>query len=114
MEDVSKEQILLGRHELNHNESTQKVYGVKQQQKSSQNHLDFDIALVKTVEDMTETCHCPLCLLAQDRQLSFLGRVLLGNCRGDTTGVWALLVFQGQEGLVLFFLLNPSTLRTII
>lgn len=38
MEDVSKEQILLGRHDLNHNESTQKVYCVKHlyQQKNSQ------------------------------------------------------------------------------
>lgn len=38
MEDVSKEQILLGRHDLDHNESTQKVYCVKQlyQQKNSQ------------------------------------------------------------------------------
>lgn len=72
MEDVSKEQILLGKHDLNHNESTQTAYCVKQlyQQKHYQTIW------------ISEICHCPLCLLAQERQLAFLRRVLLDNCMG--------------------------------
>lgn len=104
MGDVSKEQILLGRHDLNHNESTQKMYCAKQfyQQETTQTIWDYDIALVKPMEDMTETCHCPLCLFAQERQLSFLGRVLLGNCMGGHNRTAGFLR-SGRVGIIFPF-----------
>lgn len=104
MGDVSKEQILLGRHDLNHNESTQKMYCAKQfyQQETTQTIWDYDIALVKPMEDMTETCHCPLCLFAQERQLSFLGRVLLGNCMGGHNSTAGFLR-SGRVGIIFPF-----------
>lgn len=104
MGDVSKEQILLGRHDLNHNESTQKVYCAKQfyQQETTQTIWDYDIALAKPMEDMTETCHCPLCLFAQERQLSFLGRVLLGNCMGGHNSTAGFLR-SGRVGIIFPF-----------
>ncbi|KAM6203830.1 chymotrypsin-like elastase family member 1 [Sarcoramphus papa] len=59
MEDASSWRILLGKHNLSHNESTQRVYCVKQIyqhewfHKNHSNHLDYDIASVKPMEDIT-------------------------------------------------------------
>lgn len=70
--------------------------------KTTQTIWDYDIALVKPMEDMTETCHCPLCLFAQERQLSFLGRVLLGNCMGGHNSTAGFLR-SGRVGIIFPF-----------
>lgn len=80
------------------------MYCAKQfyQQETTQTIWDYDIALVKPMEDMTETCHCPLCLFAQERQLSFLGRVLLGNCMGGHNSTAGFLR-SGRVGIIFPF-----------
>ncbi|KAM6130241.1 LOW QUALITY PROTEIN: chymotrypsin-like elastase family member 1 [Phoenicopterus ruber ruber] len=61
MEDVSNWQILLGKHNLSHNESTQRVYCVKQIyqhewfHENHSNRLDYDTALVKPMEAIRAT-----------------------------------------------------------
>lgn len=85
MEDVSKEQILLGRHDVDHNESTQKVYGVKQlhRRKTSQTIWIMILPWWSPWKTWQKPVTVHLCLLAQERQRCSLGRVVLGNCVGE-------------------------------
>ncbi|XP_034993398.2 chymotrypsin-like elastase family member 1 [Zootoca vivipara] len=58
-EDVTNWRILLGKHHLNHPESTERSYRVKRIYRHERfqypqlNELEYDIALVKPVEDIT-------------------------------------------------------------
>lgn len=119
MEDVSNWQILLGKHNLSHEESTQRVYCVKQIyqhewfRENHSNHLDYDIALVKPMEDITANRFVRYACLPRRGCSLYPGQSCGVNGWGDTTGIAALLVVKVRWGWH-YFLLNPNTQRRII
>ncbi|XP_009706408.1 PREDICTED: LOW QUALITY PROTEIN: chymotrypsin-like elastase family member 1, partial [Cariama cristata] len=92
MEDVTNWRILLGKHNLSHDESTQRVYRVKQIyrhewfQKNHSNHLDYDIALVKPMEDITANRFVRYACLPKRGCSLYPGQSCWVTGCGDTTG----------------------------
>ncbi|XP_067409083.1 elastase-1-like [Emydura macquarii macquarii] len=110
-EDTANWRILLGKHNLNHTESTERVYHVKRVYRHEcfryphLNELDYDIALVKSVEDiMTNHFIHYACLPKRDSILrpgQFCWVTGWGNTRG------------GKENLALSEVLNQAKLPII-
>ncbi|CAN0164070.1 unnamed protein product [Bubo scandiacus] len=93
MEDVSNWRILVGKHNLSHSESTQRVYHVKliyQHEWFHQNHsnrLDYDIALVEPVEDVTANRFVHYACLPRRGSSLHPGQSCWVTGWGDTTGI---------------------------
>lgn len=110
MEVVSDWRILLGKHNLSHNESTQRAYRVKQihpHERLHENHsnrLDYDIVLVKPIEDVTANSFVRYACGPERGCSLHPGQSCRVTPWGDTTGIRALLVFKGQTGSALFSL----------
>ncbi|XP_019357815.1 PREDICTED: elastase-1-like [Gavialis gangeticus] len=110
-EGVEKWRILLGKHSINHAESTESVYHVKRIYQHEQfryphlNELDYDTALVKPVEDIVTNHFIHYaCLPKRD---SFLrpGHFCWVTGWGDTQG--------GNKNLTLSRVLNQAKLPVI-
>ncbi|XP_074814848.1 elastase-1-like isoform X2 [Natator depressus] len=111
VEDAANWRILLGKHNLNHTESTERVYRVKRIYQHEHfcyphlNELDYDIALVKPVEDIiTNHFIHYACLPKRDSTLhpgQFCWVTGWGNTRG------------GKGNLALSEVLNQAKLPVI-
>ncbi|CAM2117420.1 elastase-1-like [Caretta caretta] len=111
VEDAANWRILLGKHNLNRTESTERVYRVKRIYQHEHfcyphlNELDYDIALVKPVEDIiTNHFIHYACLPKRDSTLhpgQFCWVTGWGNTRG------------GKENLALSEVLNQAKLPVI-
>ncbi|XP_065407884.1 elastase-1-like [Chrysemys picta bellii] len=111
VEDAANWRILLGKHNLNRTESTERVYRVKQIYRHERfryphlNELDYDIALVKPVEDiLTNHFIHYACLPKRDSTLR-PGQFCWVTGWGDTRG--------GKENLALSEVLNQAKLPVI-
>ncbi|KAH1167532.1 hypothetical protein KIL84_003015, partial [Mauremys mutica] len=111
VEDAANWRILLGKHNLNRTESTERVYRVKQIYRHERfryphlNELDYDIALVKPVEDIiTNHFIRYACLPKRDSTLR-PGQFCWVTGWGDTRG--------GKENLALSEVLNQAKLPVI-
>ena len=120
MEDASSWRILLGKPNLSHSESTQRVYCVKQIyqhewfHENHSNHLDYDIALVKPMEDIRANRFVRYACLPKRGCSLYLGQSCWVTGWGAHNRYMSTAGFQDQTGLVLFFLLNPNTQKRII
>ncbi|KAM7102946.1 LOW QUALITY PROTEIN: chymotrypsin-like elastase family member 1 [Ciconia maguari] len=93
MEDVSDWHIILEKHNLSHNESTQRVHHVKQIyqhewfHENHSNHLDYDIALVKPMEDITANHFVLYACLPKSGCSLYPGQSCWVTGWGDKTGI---------------------------
>ncbi|XP_077310996.1 elastase-1-like [Lithobates pipiens] len=110
-EDAANWRIVLGKHNLNHTESTEKVYNVKRIYRHERfryphlNELDYDIALVKPVEDILPTHFIQYACLPKKETTLRPGHFCWVTGWGDTRG--------GKENLTLSEVLNQAKLPII-
>ncbi|XP_054061417.1 chymotrypsin-like elastase family member 1 [Rissa tridactyla] len=93
MEDVSDWRVLLGKHNLSHNESTQRLYCMKQiyqhewLHENHTNHVDYVTALVKPMEDLTAPRFARSACLPRRGCSLHSGQSCWVTGWGDTTGI---------------------------
>uniref|UniRef100_A0A8D0GFS2 Peptidase S1 domain-containing protein n=1 Tax=Sphenodon punctatus TaxID=8508 RepID=A0A8D0GFS2_SPHPU len=110
-EDATNWQILLGKHNLNHIEPMERIYRVKQIYRHELfhyphlNELDYDIALVKPMEDIIANQYIRYACLPKRDSILHSGHFCWVSGWGDTRG--------GKANLTLSEVLNQAMLPII-
>ncbi|KAE8591378.1 hypothetical protein XENTR_v10018430 [Xenopus tropicalis] len=110
-EDAANWRIVVGKHNLNRTEATEKVYSVKRIYRHERfsypqlNDLDYDIALVKPAEDIITTHFIHYACLPKKEMAMHPGHFCWVTGWGDTRG--------GQGNVTLSEVLNQARLPII-